>query len=204
MMGRCPISLSIRSLRHRRGRRSVLSRRAQRGAGAGRRRGRRAGAGAGRRRHRQDAGADDAAGAYPGDPPRLSRRAAGRHLHQQGGARDARAAGGDDRSRRRRCVARHLPCARRAHPAPSRRGGRAQIELHDPRHRRPAPPPEADPRRRQYRRAALAGAGAARGHRALEGSRADPRQGLARPRSAISPTAARSTSTGSTRSASRR
>ena len=74
--------------------------------------------------------------AYPGRAPR-------RHLHQQGGARDARAAGTDDRPRRRGRVARHLPCDRRAHPAPPCRAGRAEVELHHPRHRRPAPPAEA-------------------------------------------------------------
>jgi hypothetical protein len=94
----------------------------------------------GRRRHRQDAGADDAPRAYPRISPGFPRRDAGGHLYQQGGARDARAPGGDDRSRCRGRLARHVPRARRAHPAPSCRGGRAQIELHDPRHRRPAAP----------------------------------------------------------------
>ena len=50
---------------------------------------------------------------------------------------------------RRRGLARHVPRARRPHPAPPRRGGRPQVELHDPRQRRPAAPLEADHRRRQ-------------------------------------------------------
>ncbi len=48
-------------------------------------------AGAGRRGHRQDAGADHALRPHPADPPRVPEPGAGRHLHQQGGARDARA-----------------------------------------------------------------------------------------------------------------
>ncbi len=171
----------------------------------GRRGGRRAGAGAGRRRHRQDPGADDAARPYPGDRAAPSRRDPRRHLHQQGGARDARAARGDDR--------RAPP--RASGSAPSTRSprascaatpsGRAQVELHDPRHRRPDPPAEADPRRppnideRRWPARVLLGA-----HRALEGPRPHPRQGAGRPRPAISPTAARSSSTAPIRSGSRR
>ena len=51
----------------------------------------RAGAGAGRRGHRQDPGADHAPCAHPGHRPRAALGDAGRHLHQQGRARDARA-----------------------------------------------------------------------------------------------------------------
>ena len=161
-------------------RRPVLSRRPQRRAAARGRSGRRPGPGAGRRRHRQDPGADRAARPYPRHPPRFSVRIAGGHLHQQGGARDAPAPRGDDRQRRRRPLARHVSCDRRAHPAPPCRGRRAQIELYHPRHRRPDSPAEADPAGRGHRRAALAGARAAGGHPALEGSRPRPRQAFAR------------------------
>ncbi len=51
------------------------------------------------------------------------------------------------------------------------------VELRDSRHRRPASSAETDHRGGEYRRAALAGAGAARHHRALEGSRPRSRQG---------------------------
>ena len=107
-------------------------------SGAGGRGDGRAGAGAGRRRHRQDAGADHPARAYPADRPGAAVAGAGRHLHQQGGARDARARRGAARPPGRGLVARHLPCARRAHAAPPCRAGRAEAELHHPRYRRPA------------------------------------------------------------------
>src|SRR5260370_558052 len=58
----------------------------RRGAGA-----RRAAAGAGRRRHRQDPGADHPAVPPDPDAPRLAVADPGRDLHEQGGARDARA-----------------------------------------------------------------------------------------------------------------
>ena len=51
---------------------------------------RRPAAGAGRRRHRQDPRADHPLRPHPADRPRLPQPGPGRHLHQQGGARDAR------------------------------------------------------------------------------------------------------------------
>ena len=41
-------------------------------------------------------------------------------------------------------------------PAPPRRAGRAQVQFHHPRHRRPAPPDQAGDRGREHRREALA------------------------------------------------
>ena len=69
----------------------------------------------------------------------------------------------DHRRRDRRdAVARHLPLGRRADAPQPCRAGRAAIQLHHPRHRRPAAPAQAADRRRQPRREALARAPARR------------------------------------------
>ena len=104
-----------------------------------------------------------------------------RHLHQQGGARDARA-GRPDRRRggRGHALARHLPFDRRQDAAPPCRAGRAQEQFHHPRHRRPAAPAQAADRRRRHRREALAGAPARRADRPLEEQGLDPGPGRCR------------------------
>ena len=105
----------------------------------------------------------------------------GRHLHQQGRARDEgahRRAGG--RRGGGHAVARHLPRHRREDPAPARRAGGPEVGLHHPRRRRPGPPRQAGDRKRRPRQGPLAGAPAGRPHRRLEEPRADARQGAAR------------------------
>ena len=156
------------------------SRGAERGAAAGGYPPGRPAAGAGRRRHRQDARAD-----HPHRPPfdHRPRPAVAdpcRHLHQQGGARDARPRRQPDRRRGRRHVARHLPCHRRARAAPPCRAGRAEEQLHHPRHRRPDAADQAAAAGRGHRRQEMAGPRAVRHHPALEGPRADARQGVGR------------------------
>ena len=79
-----------------------------------------------------------------------------RHLHQQGGARNARARRRADRRRRGPAVDGHVPFDRRQDAAPPRRARRPQAELHHSRHRRSAAPAQADPAGREYRREALA------------------------------------------------
>jgi len=160
-----------------------LSGRPQPGAARGGRDPRRPGPGARRRRHRQDPCADHPHRPYPLSRPRPALRHPRRHLHQQGGARNAhphRHHGGP--GGRRHAVARHLPLHRRQDPAPPCRDGRPQERLHHPGHRRPDPSPEAVDRGRGHRREALAGTRLRRHHGRLEEPRADPRQGAARRR----------------------
>jgi DNA helicase-2/ATP-dependent DNA helicase PcrA len=71
-------------------------------------------------------------------------------------------------------VARHLPQRRRAHAPQPCRAGRPAVQLHHPRHRRPAARAQAADPRRQPRREALARAPARRPHRPLEEPRLDP------------------------------
>ncbi len=85
--------------------------------------------------------------------------------------------GAADRPAGRGLVARHLPFARRAHPAQPCRGGGPQAQLHHPRHRRPAAPDQAAHPGRRSRQPEMAGARGARRHRALEGPRPDAGQG---------------------------
>ena len=92
-----------------------------------------------------------------------------RHLHQQGRPRDE----GPRRPPRRRrhrghALARHLPLALRAHPAPPRRARRPEVELHHPRRRRPAPPAAPAHPGREHRREALAAAPPRQPDRRLE------------------------------------
>ncbi len=139
-------------------------------------------AGAGWRRHRQDPRADHADRSPVDNRPCPHLADPGRHLHQQGGARDARPRGKPDRRRRRRHVAGHLPCHRRARAAPPRRAGRSQEQLHHPRYRRPDAPDQAVAAGGEHRRQEMASAGAVGNHPALEGSRADAGQGVGRRR----------------------
>ena len=137
----------------------------------------RPGAGAGRRRHRQDAGADHAAGAHPRHRPRQAMGAAGCHLHQQGGARDARADHPPGRvGRRRPSLARHLPLGRRTDSPPPRRAGRAEVELHHPGCRRPGAAAETADRGGEHRRQALDAAPPVRPNRPVEEQGPDARQ----------------------------
>ena len=76
--------------------------------------------------------------------------------------------------RRGHAVARHLPLDRDQDPAPPCRTGRAEVRLHDPRHRRPDPPDEAGDPGREHRRQALAGPRARRPDRRLEEPRPRP------------------------------
>ena len=79
----------------------------------------------------------------------------------------------------------------REDPAPPRRAGRAEVELHHPRHRRPAPPAAPDrSQAAEHRREALAAAAARRPDRRLEEPRPDPRPRARRPKPAPSTTAA--------------
>ena len=133
------------------------SRRAERGAAPGRDPRGRAAAGAGRRRHRQDARADHAHRPSADHRPRPALADPGRHLHQQGGARNARSRREPDRRRGRRHVARHLPLDRRARAAPPCRAGRAEEQLHHPRHRRPDAADQAAAAGRGHRRQEMAG-----------------------------------------------
>ena len=142
---------------------------------------RRTRAGAGGRRHRQDARAHHAHRPHPVHGPRARLADPGRHLHQQGRARDEgahRRAGG--RRRRGHAVARHVPLHRRQDPAPPRRAGGPQVRLHDPRHRRPDPADQAGDRERRAGQGPLAGAAAGGPDRQLEEPRPDARQGAAR------------------------
>ena len=91
-----------------------------------------------------------------------------RHLHQQGGARNARAGRAADRRRRRPALAGHVPFDRRQDAAPPRRARRPEAELHHPRHRRSVASAQADPAGREHRRQALAGARAGGADRPLE------------------------------------
>ena len=77
-------------------------------------------------------------------------------------------------------LARHVPFDRREDPAPPCRAGAAPQRFHHPRHRRPDPPAEADRRRGQHRREALAGAPARLRHRRLEEPRPLARQSAGR------------------------
>ena len=156
------------------------SRGAERGAAPGGHPRGRPAAGAGRRRHRQDPRADHADRPSVDHRPRPAVADPGRHLHQQGGARDARPGRQPDRRRGRRHVARHLPRHRRAHPAPPCRAGRPEEQFHHPRHRRPDAPDQAAAAGRGHRRQEMAGARAVRHHPALEGPRAHARQGVGR------------------------
>ena len=141
---------------------------------------RRAGAGAGRRGHRQDPGADHAPGPHPGHRPGQAVGAAGRHLHQQGRARDARADHPHHRPvGRGPALARHLPLGRRPDPAPPRRAGGAEVQLHHPRHRRSGAADQAGARGREHRRQALDAQDAGRPDRPLEEPRLDARQAAA-------------------------
>ncbi len=161
----------------------ALSGRSEPGAARGGRGAGRAGADAGRRRHRQDQGADHPDRASAAHRPRPAERNPRRHLHQQGGARDegagGAAAGPDGRGD---ALARHLPRHRREAAAPPCRTGRAEVELHHPRHRRPGPAAEAADPGREHRREALAGADAGRADRRLEEPRLAPETGARRPR----------------------
>ena len=74
-------------------------------------------------------------------------------------------------------LAGHLPLAVGENPPPSRRTGRAEVELHHSGHRRPAAAAETADRCGQYRRKALARPPAGRDHRRLEEPRADARPG---------------------------
>ena len=143
--------------------RARLPRRPQPAAARGGADHRRPGAGACRRGHRQDRRADRAPRPPHRHPPRLAEPDPRRHLHQQGRARDEGARLGHLRRRDRgHAVARHLPLGRRADASQPRRAGRAAVQLHHPRHRRPAAPAQAADRRRQPRREALARAPARR------------------------------------------
>ena len=62
-----------------------------------------------------------------------------------------------DRRRGRRHVARHLPFDRRARAAPPCRAGRAEEQLHHPRHRRPDAADQAAAAGRGHRRQEMAG-----------------------------------------------
>ena len=75
-----------------------------------------------------------------------------RHLHEQGGGRDARAARRAARRRGERAVGPDLPRLRRALPPPRGGAGRALAVLPHLRRRRPAPAREGDPRRAGRRR----------------------------------------------------
>ena len=77
-------------------------------------------------------------------------------------------------------LARHVPFDRGEDPAPPCRAGAAPRRFHHPRHRRPDPPAEADRRRRQHRREALAGAPARLRHRRLEEPRPVARKSAGR------------------------
>ena len=57
--------------------------------------------------------------------------------------------------RRGPALGRHLPLGRRADPAPPRRAGRAEVQLHHPRHRRPGAADQAAPGGREHRHQAL-------------------------------------------------
>ena len=83
-------------------------------------------AGAGRR---QDAGPDRPHRPSHRHRPRQAARDSGGHLHQQGGARNARARRRPDRRRRGHAVDGHVPFHRRQGPAPSRRAGRASSRI---------------------------------------------------------------------------
>ena len=138
---------------------AALSRRAQPGAARGGGDAGRAGAGAGRRRNRENARADDPHRPHPQPGPGAAERNPGRHLHQQGRARDEGPRRPDGRpGGRGHALARHLPLDRRENPAPPRRDGRPEVELHHPRRRRPDPPDQAAAGSREARREALAGA----------------------------------------------
>ena len=148
----------------------ALPRRAQPGAARGGRGARRAGADAGRRRHRQDQGADRADRAYPAHGPGAAERDPRRHLHQQGRARDE----APRRPAASASAVEGMPwlgtfhSLSTQHPAPPRRTGRAEVELHHPRHRRPAAAAEAADPGRGHRRQALAAAAARQPDRRLE------------------------------------
>ncbi len=156
--------------------RAPLSARPEPAAARGRADHRRTGAGARRRGHGQDRGPDRPARPSRLHPARLAVRDPRRHLHQQGGARDegkGRPAG--RRRGRGHALARHLPLRRGQDAQAPRRAGRPSVQLHHPRHRRPAAPAQAAHLGRRHRRETLAGAASRRPHRPLEESRLDPR-----------------------------
>ena len=156
------------------------SRGAERGAAPGRHPRGRAVAGAGRRRHRQDPRADHPHRSPFDHRPRPHLADSCSHLHQQGGARNARPRRQPHRRRGRRHVAGHVPRHRRARAAPPCRVGGAEEQFHHPRHRRPDAADQAAAAGRGHRRQEMAGPHTLRHHPALEGPRAHPRQGVGR------------------------
>ena len=168
---------------------------------------RRAGAGAGRRRHRQDRGADRAPRQPHRHPPRLAEPDPRRHLHQQGRARDEGARVGQISGG----AIEGMPWLGTFHSVAARMLRThaelvgLQVQLHHPRHRRPAARAQAADPGRQPRREALARAPARRDDRPLEEPRLDSRRRSmpARPR-AFGPRPRRASSTPPTRSGCRR
>ena len=77
------------------------------------------------------------------------------HLHQQGGAGDARARRAARRPRHPRDVGDDVPLRLRADAARRRPPARLHAPVHDLRRGRPAPPDQALPRRPRHRRQAL-------------------------------------------------
>ena len=86
-------------------------------------------------------------------------------------------------------VARHVPCALRPHAAPSYGNGRAEVEFHHPRSRRPAPTAEAGDGGRAGRYQALGAPSDDGGDPALEGSWPDTGPRRRRPKTPTSPLA---------------
>ena len=136
----------------------------------------RTGVDAGWRWHRQDRGFDRTIGTSHRNPPGLAERNPVRHLHQQGGARDARTRRPTYRGcSRGDAVAGHLPFDRREDAAAACRTRRPAEQLHHHRYRRSVTPVEAvDPAKRS-RREALAGETTRWADRPLEEPRAEPR-----------------------------
>ena len=138
---------------------------------------RRAGAGPRRRRHRQDRGADRPARPPHRHPPRLAVRDPRRHLHQQGGARDARARRRGSSARRSRACPGSAPSIRSRRKMLRRHaelvGLQSNFTILDTDDQLRAA--EAADQRRRPRREALAGAPARRADRPLEEQGLDPR-----------------------------
>ena len=105
----------------------------------------------------------------------------GRHLHQQGRARDEAPRRPHGRANcRGNAVAWHLPLDRREDFAAPRRAGRPEEQFHDSGRRRPDPADQNAPRSREARREKMACSGVRHDARRLEKPRADARPGAGR------------------------
>ena len=124
-----------------------------------------------RRGKREDPGARPPRRMARRDRAGTSLRDPRRHLHQQGGARDAGAHRGDPRSPHRGDVGRHLPRHRPPFPARPPEGGGVRGVVPDRGQRRPVPPRAAAHAGDESRRGKLAAPAGAGVHQQPQGER---------------------------------